>query len=275
MNLDEQLGTVCEEARFKRTVSKGMYYRTGEDVNDSIASRRECTLSRTHRNSGVKLWIQTYTEIGPVRDVKIICHHGRHGIEIQIPSTSGDNTIVWVVTFGGPNRYVDELRYRDPKNSPEQADHECMQDADQEQPTVQLEMSDDHNQFLERKQKDIIANEFRISKFVSKLVRHENCRERETDGVIHWKLALPKLIIMFRRDGSHEFIDRDWINCIWNGSNKNRFQHCQNSRNKLLYSRAISGHTGGEMIEREMGHVLIPISWKQFVLHRGCSFVQI
>ena len=35
-----------------------------------------------------------------------------------------------------------------------------MQDADQEQPTVQLEMSNDHIPILERMWKDIIANEF-------------------------------------------------------------------------------------------------------------------
>ena len=29
--------------------------------------------------------------------------------------------------------------------------------------------------------------------------------ETEIDGAIHWKLVLPKLIITFRRNGSHEF----------------------------------------------------------------------
>ena len=136
-----------------------------------IKTCRECTLTRIHQNSEVKHWIQKYTEIGPVRDVKIICHHGRHGIEIHIPSTSGDNTAVWVVVSRGPNSHVDELRYRDPENSPEEADDECMQDADQEQPTIQLEMSDDHRYMWESQ----------ISEVVSKLVRHENYRDRETD----------------------------------------------------------------------------------------------
>ena len=34
MNPDEQLRTVCEEAGFIRSVSEGVYYRTGDDVND-------------------------------------------------------------------------------------------------------------------------------------------------------------------------------------------------------------------------------------------------
>ena len=94
-----------------------------------------------------------------------------------------------------------------------------MQDTDQEQPIIQLETSDDHIPNHERKWKDIIANEFshrykwesQVSKVVSELVRHENCRDRETDGAIHWKLILPKPRFTLRRDGSHEFTDRDRI----------------------------------------------------------------
>ena len=68
--------------------------------------------------------------------------------------------------------------------------------------------------------------------------------------------------------------DRDWINFIWKGSNKRRFQYCQNSCNNLLYLRAIQRHTRGEMIPPEMlGHVLIPHMWKEFVFDRGCSFI--
>ena len=40
--------------------------------------------SRTHPDSEAKLWIYKYTEIGPVLDVKVICHHNVHGIEIQV-----------------------------------------------------------------------------------------------------------------------------------------------------------------------------------------------
>ena len=217
MNPDEQLCTSGEGAGFLRTVSKDMYYRTGEDVNDVygniIASCREYTLPRTHRDSDIKLWIQKLSEIGPFLDVKIICHpEGHLELEIQIPSTSGDR----VVISKGPNRYVDDLRYKDPKNAPAKADHECMQDTDQEQPTIQLETSADCILIHEPKWKDIIANEdshsykweSQISKVVSKFVRHE-CRDRGTDGAIHWKAILPKLVVAFRRDGSREFTDKD------------------------------------------------------------------
>ena len=78
-----------------------MYYRPGDDVNDGFGNlttlRREYTLLRAHRDSVVKLWIQTHTEFEPVFDVKTFCYLDKHGIENQIPSTSGDNTNVWMV----------------------------------------------------------------------------------------------------------------------------------------------------------------------------------
>ena len=199
MNPDEQLRTVCEGAGFMRPVSEGMYCRIGEDVTDGfgnlIATCREHT--HTHYPGLIEILKLNFGfRIIPrlVQFVmsKIICHNGRHGIEIQIPSSSGENTNVWVAISRGPNRYVDELRYRDPEHSLEEADYECMQDTDQQQATVQLEMSDDHIPIPERKLKDIIATEFshrhtwesQISKFVSKLVRHENYRDTVSKG---WK----------------------------------------------------------------------------------------
>ena len=105
LDLDEQFRTIYESAGFTRPVSVGMYYRTGDDVNDGFGNlttlRREYTLLRVHRDSVVKLWIKTHTEIEPVLDVKIFCHLDKFGMEIQIPSTSGDNTNVWMVISRG------------------------------------------------------------------------------------------------------------------------------------------------------------------------------
>ena len=60
----------------------------------------------------------------------------------------------------GPNRYADGIRYRDPKKSPGTADHGCMRDTDHEQPTLQLEKSDDYIPIHERKWKDIIPSAY-------------------------------------------------------------------------------------------------------------------
>ena len=236
---EEQLRTVSERAGFVRRVSKRMYYKTGEDVDDGfgnlIASCREYPSSRTNPDSEAKLWMYTYAEIGLVLDVKVICHHNVHGTEIQICSTSGDKTKVWVVISRSSNRYVDELRHRESQNLPEEVAQEWVQDQDEEY--SQGERSDDR-----------IPIHKRVWEVVSKKVRHENSRERETDGAIHWKIKSSKLRIRFQRDRGRYFTDRGWINFIWKGSNKTRFQHCQNSCNNLLYLRAIQRHTRGEMV---------------------------
>ena len=86
-----------------------------------------------------------------------------------------------MVISKSPHRYVYEFQYRDPEKSLAEADYECMQDTDQEQPTTQLEMSDDHIPIPERKWKDLISNalsfrytsESQISKVVCKIVRHK------------------------------------------------------------------------------------------------------
>ena len=91
-----------------------------------IASCREYTFSRTHPDSEAKLWIFYYTETVLVLDVKVICHHNVHGIEIQVPSTSGDKTNVWFVMSRSSNRDVDELRQRESENLREEVAQECV-----------------------------------------------------------------------------------------------------------------------------------------------------
>ena len=84
--------TICESAGFIRPISVGMYHTTNDDMNDGFgnltASCREYTLLRSHQDFVVKLWIQRYTEIGPVLEVTPLCHLNVHGVEILISSTS-------------------------------------------------------------------------------------------------------------------------------------------------------------------------------------------
>ena len=233
------------------------------------------TFSRTHPDSEEKLWIHKYTEI----DLVLFRQHNIYGIEIHITSTDGCKTNVRVVMSGSKSRDVDELRYRESENLPDDVVQESVQQ--QEKQHSQGESPEDHIPFHQRSWEDLPANEYsrryswktQVSKSVSRLERHEHSQERGTDGAIHWKFICPKLIIRFQRDGGVSFTDRDWLNFIWQGSNKTRFQYCQNSHNRIMYFRAIQGHTGGEMISPEMlGHVLIPHNWKEFVFHRGSSF---
>ena len=111
-----------------------MYYRISDNMNDGVghpkASCREYTKSRTHQDSVTQPWIKSHTEIGLIRDVKIMWPLDNHDIEIQSPSTTGDNNNYWTDIFRDLNRYVDELRYKDPEYSTgklEEADYRSMQ----------------------------------------------------------------------------------------------------------------------------------------------------
>ena len=112
-----------------------------------------------------------------------------------------------------------------------------------------------------------------ISKLVTRLVRHYDQEERETDGAVHWNATNPKLLRAFGDKRARKFSDKDWLQQIDEGSDKTSVECCENSKDSLMYIRAIQGHTDGSMIVPElMGHVTIPYNWKEFVFHWSCSF---
>ena len=150
------------------------------------------------------------------------------------------------------------------------------------QPQIQSNPVSDHStDFIpieERKWNDIPAYEkvqrthFGIQHLV-KPARHRDQEERKTDGAVHWKSMGPKLRHAFLKEGGYTFSDSDWLDWIYRGSNKTRFQYCKHSHGVLLCIRAIQGHTGGYVIALElMGLVAIPLRWNYFLCHRGCSF---
>ena len=106
-----------------KRVYVGMPYRTIHDVNDGFdewtAACREYTLPRDDPNSEIKLWIACHAKIGPILQVKTTCYLDIKGIESQIPSTSGNGSKSWVVISRGKNRYVEEIRDKDPDYSSE------------------------------------------------------------------------------------------------------------------------------------------------------------
>ena len=53
-------------------------------------------------------WILGNTKIGPVLDVKVCFHQGRHGVEIMIESLFRDRRVSWVRIVNEINKYVTE-----------------------------------------------------------------------------------------------------------------------------------------------------------------------
>ena len=70
-------------------------------------------MSRVHLTSNwetshVRGWILGNTKIGPVLDVKVCFHQGRHGVEIMIESLFRDRRVSWVRIVNGIGGYVTE-----------------------------------------------------------------------------------------------------------------------------------------------------------------------
>ena len=117
------------------------------------------------------------------------------------------------------------------------------------------------------------TNSAEISNLVMRLVRRYDQDERETDGAVHWNSMVPKLRKALQKSGGRKFSDTHWLQHIYQGSNKLRFQCCMNSKNSLCIFVSFQGPTGGNLIAPElMGQVAIPYKWKEFLFHRGFSF---
>ena len=108
-----------------------------------------------------------------------------------------------------------------------------------------------------------------ISKMVTRLVRHCDQEERQSDVAVHWDTIRPKLLKTCAKQGARDFSEEDWLRLFHEGSCKTRFEYCEDSKNSLAYLRAIQGHCGVATIAPElMEHNLIPYDWKEFVFHR-------
>ena len=87
--------------------------------------------------------------------------------------------------------------------------------------------------------------EARISKEVTHMVRHRDQDEREEDGAMHWDAILPKLRKKFQSQLDKECANKDWIDYLYRGSYKTRFEICKDADGELVYIRSIQGHSGG------------------------------
>ena len=95
---------------------------------------------------------------------------------------------------------------------------------------------------------------------------------RQTDGSRHWDTIGPTLVKAFAREDARDFDDGYWLMLIHEGSNKMRFEYCEDN-NESLFLRAIQGHSGGTPINPDlMNYTLIPYNWKEHIYHTGISW---
>ena len=105
----------------------------------------------------------------------------------------------------------------------------------------------------ERKWIDIDPSEqsfkaYEVSKRVISLHRHNQTVQRENDGAIEfWRI---KIHLRNQFSEVQHWSDERWKSCLAaGGGSKRRYQYCSDNLRKILYLRALQGHSGHNLID--------------------------
>ena len=101
---DQKLSKLCKDAGFLKEIENGQFFITIEEGSEVMQTAcREYTQPRNLTTSRPRGWIRSHTKIGPVLDVKLYPHEGRHCIDIMIESLFKDRTVSRVRIVNGTN----------------------------------------------------------------------------------------------------------------------------------------------------------------------------
>ena len=112
---------------------------------------------------------------------------------------------------------------------------------------------------------------FQVSKFMIRLLRHDDTVPREDDGALRFDDLAGKFKAKF--DVTPRWFIEAWITFLAKGGGpKKRFQYCLNlnSSKHFLYFRAIQGHSGGTLVDPTLqDNVLLPDDFAKYIYHNG------
>ena len=104
------------------------------------------------------------------------------------------------------------------------------------------------------------------------LLRHNQTLQREDDGAIEFYR------IKFHLRNHHSQIpvwsDDRWKACLAaGGGSKRRYQYCSDDSGRILYLRALQGHSGNNLIDPTLqDNVVIGTGIFHYIYHIGCAF---
>ena len=104
------------------------------------------------------------------------------------------------------------------------------------------------------------------------LLRHDQTVQREKDGAIEFY----RIKFYLRNHSSqvqHWSADR-WKACLAaGGGSKRRYQYCSDNSGRILYLRALRGHSGNNLIDpTSQDNVVIGSGIFHYIYHIGCAF---
>ena len=278
------------EAGFMRIVEVGQYFMT-KDTGDfrqfrSVACR-EYTLPRDDPASQPKGWIQGNMRIGPVLEVTTSFQYGKHGIEIRIWSVGQDNSQSWVrISYGTIKHVVDSNQNNTEIPADPQEDQvpqtsikvvaarsKAKAKPQQREPvdaTTTIPMHE--RRWIDTEPSEQTLAAYDLSKKVISLLRHNQTVQREKDGAIEFYRI--KFYLRNHSSQVQHWSDDRWKSCLAAGrGSKRRYQYCSDNSGRILYLRALQGHSGNNLIDPTLqDNVVIGSGIFHYIYHIGCAF---
>ena len=89
---------------------------------------------------------------------------------------------------------------------------------------------------------------YEVSKKVISLLRHNQTVQREEDGAIQFYKI--KFYLRHHHSQVQHWSDERWKSCLAaGGGSKRRYQYCSDDSGRILYLRALQGHSGSNLID--------------------------
>ena len=270
---ENKVSKFCKEAGFMGVVEVGQYF-----VTKNTGSLR-------HFRS---VACPEYTlRIGPVLEVTTSFQHFKYGIEIRIWSVNQDNSQSWVRISYGTIKYVvdsiqdnteipaDPQEERVPQTSIKVVAARSKAKA-KPQPrelvgtTATIPMHERRWIDIEPSEQNLAS--YDLSKKVINLFRHNQTFQREQDGAIEFYKI--KFYLRNHHSQIQVWSDDRWKACLAaGGGSKRRYQYCSDDSGRILYLRALQGHSGSNLIDPTLqDNVVIGTGIFHYIDHIGCAF---
>ena len=225
--------------------------------------------------------------IGPVLEVTTSLKNFKYEIEIRIWSVGQDNSQSWVRISNGTIKYVvdsnqnnteilaDPHEYQVPQTSIKvvAARSKAKAKPQPREPvdtTTTIPMHERRWIDIEPSEQTLAA--YDLSKKVISLLRHNQTVQREQDGTIH--IYRIKFYLRSHSSQVQHWSDDRWKACLAaGGGSKRRYQYCSDNSGRILYLRALQGHSGNNLIDPTLqDNVVIGSGISHYIYHIGCAF---
>ena len=125
---------------------------------------------------------------------------------------------------------------------------------------------------LLNKQNPLSLSAYEVSKKVVNLLRHNQTVQREDDRAIEFYRI--NFDLQNHSSQVQHWSDDRWKACLAaGGGSKRRYQHCSDNSGRILYLRALQGHSGNNLIDSTLqDNVVIGSGIFHYIYHIGCAF---